>query len=194
MAWVEATLGVPMEAGGRHPTMGTHNTLLRLSDSSYLEVIAIDPDAPRPSWPRWFGLDMLASDDQPRLSTWVARVTDIDRDASASAEPLGAVHEMSRGSFSWRITVREDGRLLLGGIIPALIAWSSGHPALGLTDQGCRLVRLDGRHPDAERVGRALRALDLHDLDLAASAPGEPAGLSATIETPTGLRVLGARP
>ncbi len=71
VAWVEATLGVPMQPGGRHPTMGTHNALLRLGRSAYLEVIAIDPDAPPPSRPRWYGLDDLAPDAPARLATWV---------------------------------------------------------------------------------------------------------------------------
>ena len=30
--------------GGKHVAMGTHNSLLRLGDGVYLEVIAIDPD------------------------------------------------------------------------------------------------------------------------------------------------------
>ncbi len=57
VAYVEKTLGVPMAAGGKHPEMGTHNRLLRLGDDIYLEVIAVDPEAPRPERPRWFGLD-----------------------------------------------------------------------------------------------------------------------------------------
>jgi hypothetical protein len=43
---VEAALGVPLAPGGGHPAMGTHNRLLSLGPGEYLEVIAIDPDAP----------------------------------------------------------------------------------------------------------------------------------------------------
>ena len=39
-AWVS-----PLESGGRHPHMGTHNRLLSLGPDLYLEVIAVDPDA-----------------------------------------------------------------------------------------------------------------------------------------------------
>ena len=53
VAWVEAALGVTMSGGGKHPYMATHNRLLGLGDL-YLEVIAADPEAPRPDWPRWF--------------------------------------------------------------------------------------------------------------------------------------------
>lgn len=36
---------------------GTHNRCLGMEDGIYLEVIAVDPEAPPPSRPRWFGLD-----------------------------------------------------------------------------------------------------------------------------------------
>lgn len=49
--------------------MGTHNLMLRLGDSSYLEIIAINPAAPAPGRPRWFALDRLAGDGSPRLAT-----------------------------------------------------------------------------------------------------------------------------
>ncbi|HEX6635378.1 MAG TPA: VOC family protein, partial [Usitatibacter sp.] len=59
-AWVEAALGVPTVAGGKHDLMGTHNRLLGLDGRRYLEVIAIDPSAPPPARARWFGLDEAA--------------------------------------------------------------------------------------------------------------------------------------
>ena len=61
VAWCERTLGVTPGPGGRHPLMGTHNRLLALAGeafpASYLEIIAIDPDAAAPRRVRWFGLD-----------------------------------------------------------------------------------------------------------------------------------------
>jgi hypothetical protein len=52
VAWCEATLGVTPGPGGRHALMGTHNRLLNLGSAafphSYLEIIAIDPEAPAP--------------------------------------------------------------------------------------------------------------------------------------------------
>ena len=51
-AWCQATLGLAPGPGGRHALMGTHNRLLLLAGEgmapAYLELIAIDPDAPVP--------------------------------------------------------------------------------------------------------------------------------------------------
>ena len=46
--WVEERLGVGLEAGGRHTLFGTHNRVLSLGPDCYLEVIAVDPEAPPP--------------------------------------------------------------------------------------------------------------------------------------------------
>src|SRR5690606_1359383 len=73
-AKVERLLGVGTVPGGRHALMGTHNRLLSLGPTEYLEVIAIDPDAPDPGRPRWFRLDAFAG--PPRLSNWVVAVDD----------------------------------------------------------------------------------------------------------------------
>jgi Glyoxalase-like domain len=194
VAWVEAMLAVPMQPGGRHPAMGTRNALLRLGGSTYLEVLAVDPEVPAPGRPRWFGLDDLTHDALPRLATWVFEPVDLETAVAASLEPLGDVLPMERGPFSWRITIPADGRPPLGGLVPALIDWSSERPALGLLDRGCRLVRLEARHPDPGRVARALRALDVRDIAIVATGPEDAPRLVATIKTRNGERCLGAGP
>jgi len=50
--YVAGILGIAPQGGGAHPRMGTHNRVLGMADGIYLEVIAIDPDAPAPSRPR----------------------------------------------------------------------------------------------------------------------------------------------
>jgi hypothetical protein len=77
-ALVEQSLGTPPGLGRKHPHMGTHNLLLSLGPTVYLEVVAIDPDAPPVSRPRWFGLDHVpASQSAARLAAWVANTEDI---------------------------------------------------------------------------------------------------------------------
>ncbi len=191
MAWVETALGVAMEPGGRHETMGTHNALLRLSRSSYLEVIAIDPEAPSPARPRWFGLDALSPVARPRLTTWVVRSGDPERTVAASSVPLGEVLRMARGSFRWRITVPNDGSPPLDGLLPAVIAWSSEHPAKALPDRGCRLAGLEARLPDPDTLRGVLDDLEAQGCAIVPVAPGDPPRLVAIIETPRGLCRLG---
>ena len=67
-AALEERLGVPLSEGGKHALFGTHNKLLRLGDL-YLELIAIDPYAPKPERARWFALDDFSGD--MRLTNWV---------------------------------------------------------------------------------------------------------------------------
>jgi Glyoxalase-like domain len=188
-AWVRAALGADPRPGGRHDRMGTHNLLLRLGPVAYLEVIAIDPAAPPPGRPRWFGFDTLVPDAEPRLAAWVARTDDVAVAAAASPEPLGAVEPMTRGDLRWRLTVPPDGTLPLGGAGPLLIQWDTGpHPAERLPDDGCELVGLTITHPDPERVGRLLAAIGF--AGPVAVVGGEAVKLTAEIRTQSGVRRL----
>lgn len=195
MAWAEATLGVPLQAGGDHSRMGTHNALLRLGDSVYLEVIATNPAAPAPGRPRWFGLDQIAPQASPRLATWIARTKDIHAAAAACPESVGEIEPMSRGALNWLITIPADGSMPSEGIVPTLIEWhTEQHPAQLLEDRGCWLVRLKGFHSQPDRVEQALKSLGLHDVMVINRLPaGERPYLVAQIETPHGRRMLGGR-
>ena len=178
-----------MQKGGEHVRMGTHNCLLKLGEQLYLEVIAVDPRTPHPGRPRWFQLDETDSVRAPRLATWAARCGDIHAAAAKSSVPLGKVEAMSRGNFRWLITVPEDGRLVLGGLAPALIQWRSPtHPADTLKDLGCSLERLEGVHPEPGRVAAMMRAIELEG-EFPVSR-GEKPALFARIRTPAGERRL----
>ncbi len=189
---VSNALGVELQQGGKHPRMATHNLLLRLGDSTYLEVISPDPSAFEPSRPRWFDLDRLASDEQPRLAAWVVRTEDIYSSRFLCTSVLGNIEPMSRGALAWLITVPADGSLPLGGAAPALIEWQSKpHPAYTLNDLGCSLRNLEIFHPEPERVQVTLKSIKLstpviiHKL----SASSRPK-LVAQIQTPSGLHTL----
>ena len=188
-AWLERQLGVALSAGGRHVRMGTHNRLLGLGDNFYLELIAIDPAAPPPGRPRWFALDRLPASERPRLIHWVARSPDIGRDVAGSEEPLGDVLAMERGDYSWRISIPADGHLPGDGLVPTLIQWDVPfHPAERLPDAGCRLMKLEGFHPQPQQIRAALVSLGLASrLDVHSCADGEPAQLVAYLRTPRGL-------
>ena len=148
--WIEDELGAAPVAGGRHALMGTHNRLLALGGGRYLEVIAIDPEAPAPPRPRWLALDDPAMRARlakgPALIHWVERTDDLDaalRDYSQDVEILS----LGRGPYRWRIGVPRDGAIPGNGALPTLIQWQGAHPAAALPPSGVELV--DFRHAGA---------------------------------------------
>lgn len=202
VAWCEATLGVTPGPGGRHDFMGTHNRLLAIGSTSfpdtYLEIIAIDPQAPAPGRPRWFDLDAPALRQRiaahgPQLTHFVARVPDVVAAARAlqvlGQEP-GAVRPASRmtprGELRWQITVRDDGARLFDGMLPTLIEWGSTHPTHDMAPSGIRLESLQACHPAEPALAAAFAAIAL---DGVATCSGE-AGLTATLHTPRGRVTL----
>ena len=189
----EERLGARPRPGGRHLAMGTYNALLRAGPRLYLEVIAIDPDGAKPLRPRWFDLDdprMQAElAEGPRLVHWVARTSDVTHDAARSPIDLGRIVPASRGDFSWRITVPDDGRLPARGLVPTLIEWSGArHPADALPDAGVQLIALAGEHPEPAQVRAALAALSLSET--LKVTYGRSPRLAAMLRTPRGMVTL----
>jgi len=190
--WCERVLGATPTPGGKHVAMGTHNRLLAIASAAYpqayLEIIAIDPDAPPPSRARWFGLDDAALQarlrEGPRLLHVVARTNRLDATLSAlavqgiDAGPAVAAERASpNGMFRWRIAGRADGQLLFGGALPTLIEWQGMHPTDHLPQSGVALQSLTlGGLP-----ATVAPALALQDVG---QAPG--AALRAVLDTPRG--------
>jgi hypothetical protein len=157
VAAVEQALGVKLAGGGQHPHMATHNRLLALGDL-YLEVIAIDPAAPAPPWPRWFDLDHFSG--RPALTNWVARTDDLAAALSQSPPGTGTPVALSRGVYQWQMAVPADGKLPFDGAFPALIQWlPPHHPTQALPESHIRLVSLDITHPQAEALAQSLTDL-----------------------------------
>ncbi len=190
--WLRRSLGVAPQPGGAHAKMGTHNRLLRLGDRLYLELIAIDPDAPQPLRPRWFDLDSLDALAPMSLHAWMARTTDIAVTSARATEDLGLIEPMSRGDLTWLISIPADGGTPLGGGAPMLIEWSVGpHPAERLDDVGLRLVGLEIQHPQPDRLRALYRSIELEtEVVVRPLRTFGRARLTATIATPAGTRTL----
>jgi hypothetical protein len=189
--YVREALGVAPQPGGEHARMGTHNCLLKLGETVYLEVLAVNAAAPAPDRPRWFQLDEPESVQVPRLMTWVVRTTDIKAALAASPVVSGYVTPMSRGELNWLITIPRNGSLPLQGVAPTLIQWQGPQPASALTDCGCLLQRLEGFHARAEKVRAMLEAIGFQgEFSVSTVQSGEPAHLVAYIQTPAGARRL----
>lgn len=195
VAHVRETLGVTVPFGGKHPLMGTHNCLVRLGPDCFLEIIAVDHEAPKPGRLRWFGLDDMdisaSIAERPRLHTWVCRTDNIAGAASASPMPTGPVEEGRRGDLIWQITIPKDGSMPEGGLFPTLIQWSAhlgaDGPAPLMADLRCELESLIISHPEPTRLRAALAAIGADGLALVEKGSG---GLSARVRTPGGIKEL----
>ena len=150
VALVESVLGVRPAVGGRHPHLGSHNALLSLGDDAYLEVVAPDPELPRPPRGVVFNMDGITT---PHLTTWAVRAERIQAVADQAGARGFDVGALAQGSRE-----RPDGTLLqwqlsdpyvmaFGGLVPFLIAWGdSPHPARRTPPAG-ELVALGGGAP-----------------------------------------------
>ena len=205
--WCETSLGVMPVAGGRHALMGTHNRLLAISGqrfpNTYLEIIAIDRDAPAPGRPRWFGMDepalQAAVRESPRLVHMVARTTMIEmvrwgliNCGLNPGVPIAAERDTPGGLLKWRITVRDDGLPESGGALPTLIEWQGPHPCERLPRSPVQLGELTLR-------GLARQALDVLKLPAVqtparAEGPQREPALSATFHAPRGTVALHSWP
>lgn len=194
VAWVRETLGVEMTAGGKHPEMGTHNRLVGLGPNVYLEVIAVDPEAPSPLHRRWFGLDDREDVEQywregRRLRAYVARCTDIVATIGESGW-YGTPMRVSRGDREWLFAGGPDGELPRDGLLPCLIDWGArGTPAPTMPDLGLRLERFVVETPGAHTLLAGLNALGVPPFEFSVRR-GPAWRLTASIATPQGVRVL----
>jgi len=150
----------------------------------YLETIAVDPAAPSPPRPRWFGLD--SAPDAPALRHWICRVDDIEAAVAALPE-AGEITALERGDLRWRMAQPVSGEIAFDGMFPALIQWDGPDAASGLVQRGVALERLHVQHPEARRL-EALLAPYLAERRLR-FATGRP-GLTAILRTPSGQKVL----
>lgn len=193
VADLENRLGVIVPRGGKHDAMSTHNCVMQAGNECFLELIAIDPDAPAdPGRIRWFTLDDPATQArlsvQPQALCWVVGTDDLDGVLAASPVDLGEVVQFTRGDRSWRLTVPKDGSLPMNGLLPAFIEWSPGpHPSTAQQDLGVRLDKVQLSHPEPASLSKLLQALQVDHL--AEVSTGD-LGLSFALSTPKGAVVI----
>lgn len=199
VAYIEETLGVTLPFGGEHPRMGTHNHLMQLSPTTFLEIIAINPTAPAPARPRWFGLDdpyvRAALQKTPRLLTWVVNTQELATLHGQSQVDLGEIMPQVRGELEWLITIPRDGHLLGAGLFPTVIQWQvEGHPARAMADLGCSLTALNLYHPYSEWLTNVLTAIGADHLVTIHPLPSNATPyMAAEFMTPTGVQRLSSQ-
>lgn len=196
--WARETLGVDPVGGGKHDGLATHNTLLKLNGNRYLEIIAIDPDAGAPNFPRWFGLDTAEVQEHiahgPRLVAWVARASGADDAIEQLVASPGYTAKMvrpaTRADFRWRFAFTPDGARIGGGALPHLIQWDSPtHPCERLPESGLALTSLTLGATDPDATTALLSAFAFTDSEVHVGQ-SSPAHLVATLSSPGGVIVL----
>jgi hypothetical protein len=194
VAHVRACLDIDMPFGRQHPDMGTHNHLLRVGESVYLEIIAVNPAVPRPGRSRWFGLDDDAAvradwDSGRRLRGWVARTDNIDAVLTRHGPVLGRKVDFTSANGRFCFAIPDDGSLPLDGAAPSVIDRLGKPPSVAaMADAGARLQSVILEHPEPARIIALYRELGIADAPVVTR--GERLRYRALIHTPAGLREL----
>jgi hypothetical protein len=160
--------------------MGTHNHLGALSVDSFLEIIAIDPEAPALPRKRWFALDdpvrqavLLKT---PVLATWVVATNNLESAIAAARDAgvdPGQPRSLVRGDLNWRLSVRDDGSLACDGVFPIIIQWPEGVNAVSrMQDSQLRIQSLSLSYPDPAWLHSVLSSIGA--AELAAVSEGSP--------------------
>ena len=183
---IEEMIGITPVYGGKHEHQGTHNALVKIGESCYLEVIAIDPGNDQVTAPRWMGVDDIYA---PMITRWAIKSDDIGRDVLALIGENKALGDIKAGS---RVT--PDGNLLTWELsmpkatptveaLPFLIDWKrSIHPTTGLKG-GCHLLDITLKHPTPNSISNVIREFGLEiEVFLA-----EEIAIEITLDTPNGL-------
>ncbi|WP_315706169.1 MULTISPECIES: VOC family protein [unclassified Bradyrhizobium] len=191
---VRNCLNLDVPFGQRHAYMGTHNHLLQLGDTVYLEIVALDPEAGTLSRRRWFGLDDLAKveldwDEGRRLRAWVARTDAIDAILATHGHIFGEKVPLPTVDSSFDFAIPDDGSLPLDGAAPSIIDRRGRPRAMAtIADLGARLRSFALEHPNPAAIETLYRALKVD------RAPdivrGSKLRYRAQIETPAGVREL----
>jgi hypothetical protein len=194
VAHVRACLDLDVPFGQRHGYMGTHNHLLQLGDTVYLEVIALDPDSQPPARARWFGLDnrkavMADWEAGRRLRGWVARTDRMDAVLSGRESIFGKKIALPWTNSSFDFAIPDDGSLPFDGALPSVIdRRGKARSMANIADLGAKLKSFSLEHPDATCLSEHYQALDIDRPP--AIVQGNDLRYRALIETPSGVREL----
>lgn len=159
---LERLTGVRAVYGGAHPGRGTHNALLALGGTQYLEILAPNPeDAGSPPWIE--GLEKLAS-----LTPvgWAARSDDLpalQQSLTSQGIETGEIRPGARNQpDGTRLAWKTLELTAPSPLLPFFIEWdpATTHPSQ-TTPQGCRLTGFSLHDPAPETLRKPLQAAGL---------------------------------
>ena len=167
---IEQFIKADFSSGGKHPLMATHNRLIKLQNSIYMEVISIDPGVTMPQSSghkkRWFSLDSRSTKRRlslaPQPLCWVAAVDNVEQAVSHCGYNPGKIIEVTRDDLRWRLTVPENGKLSFDGVLPILIEWPNGkNPAERMPESNVCLQQLTLFHSNPKKIKGILSKLNI---------------------------------
>ena len=182
--FIKDRTGVEAVKGGKHPGIGTHNALISLGDSVYLEIIAPDPGATSLN-PEYSFLTEMQT---PHLFYWAMHTSHIE-DFRAQVLKMGYSHsaiqpgsrERKDGSMlKWKsmtiTTPVEEG-------VPFFIEWdaNSKHPSID-SPKGCSLKSFIVDSPHAGTLKTIFKKLGI----AVKVSKQQKAGYHLTLKTPKG--------
>lgn len=186
---LEELFGLPFVVGGKHPTEGTRNWIMRLGETAYLELLAIDPDNSQIAAPRWMGVDLVQ---QTQVVRWAMKSDQLAAQAKLLAQyrpDLGVVKTGSRVTtngdiLNWQLSMPAAAPTV--ELAPFLIDWqNSVHPAVGLAP-ALELVQFNLVHPQPETLQALFEQLGVpYQLQ-----QGPRVSIEAKLSTPNGLVTL----
>lgn len=185
VALVASSTGVTADPGGPHNGRGTANYLIRIDDTTYIELIGPDPDQPGHEGPMPFGLESVTA---PGFLGWavpVANLASACETVSATGIDSGVIIPMTRTRpdgvvLAWELAIPPSPDL--GGVMPFMIDWgTTQHPA---ADLGPRLdvASLSFSHPDPAPIAAAIVGVTSEAVRIDVGPPS----LSVTLVGPSG--------
>lgn len=183
--YIEERFGVTPQPGGSHPVYGTHNALVGLGESCYLEIIGPDLSILDGDEVKVFGIHRL---EQPALVTWAASGNELEEFVESArgelidlgAVTLGSRRQSDGRELTWTFTDPLAARM--GGVLPFFIDWGdTPHPA-SLLPPDCELLGFTLQHPHPDEV---MRRLNFLGLDIPVELAEHPK-VFARIRTPNG--------
>ena len=147
-SFIENKLQVKLSGIGYHKDMGTHNRVVKINQSVYLEVISIDPNSVTTRSERWFNLDC------PKLQSKLRKLPQVigyvvendDKEILKYYEPF---FKASRGEYKWQFSMPSTkinnlvNQSYKNGIMPSLINWESKKPIKKMKDNHLDLQKLE---------------------------------------------------
>ena len=187
----ERLTGVHPAFGGRHMGFGTHNALVSLSNGSYMEVLALDPEQDT-GGPLGAEIALLTS---PEILAFHIKRADLESVVSVYQEmniaytgPFDLSRQRPDGEvLRWRLLLAESP--VYKHALPVFIDWMDApHPSKS-APAGCELIHFEVGYPYNEELSSLYEKLDVTVPVVYSREPYA----KATLDTPKGKVVLHGR-